>query len=96
MKTKNWEDTTLEYDYSGVCLCKGNFRQNMEDRFAVKENFKNSPFTASYGIFDGHSGIHASEYASKRLLNEIKDFSFASITQAFHKIDNGFCKSHRK
>jgi len=41
----------------------------MEDRFTVLENFNNSPFSASYGIFDGHSGTYASEYAAKNLLS---------------------------
>ncbi|ESQ36188.1 hypothetical protein EUTSA_v10008595mg [Eutrema salsugineum] len=43
----------------------------MEDRFSAITNLRNDPNQAIFGVYDGHGGSRAAEFAAKNLCNNI-------------------------
>lgn len=65
----------------------------MEDTYSVFADL-NKPYVG-FGVFDGHSGIQAAEYAATNLLAKIRAFGSSYISEAFSETDLGFCKSSK-
>mmetsp|Transcript_10822 Transcript_10822/g.16178 ORF Transcript_10822/g.16178 Transcript_10822/m.16178 type:complete len:302 (-) Transcript_10822:273-1178(-) len=84
-----WKDKLVQGQFHGICSKKGPFRQNMEDRFCVclSGNF------LSFGVYDGHNGGEAAEFASSYLQTQIRSFTLESLTEAFEQTDLAFCNS---
>ena len=75
-------------------------RKYMEDEFRVKFSLtKDGEFNFAYfGLFDGHGGPHASEFAKKFLLDEIiqsKAFWSNDDIQVMKAIKDGFLSTHK-
>ncbi|KAL0703512.1 hypothetical protein Bca4012_069937 [Brassica carinata] len=51
--------------------CKGGKREAMEDRFSAITNIERDPKQAIFGVYDGHGGSRAAEFAAKNLCNNI-------------------------
>ncbi|KAL0865335.1 hypothetical protein Bca101_044453 [Brassica carinata] len=51
--------------------CKRGKREAMEDRFSAFTNLERDPKQAIFGVFDGHGGSIAAEFAAKNLCNNI-------------------------
>ncbi|KAI4318235.1 hypothetical protein L6164_026024 [Bauhinia variegata] len=53
--------------------CKRGRREYMEDRYSAAVNLQGEPKQAFFGIFDGHGGAKAAEYAAQNLEKNIMD-----------------------
>ncbi|GLT26854.1 hypothetical protein SLA2020_171920 [Shorea laevis] len=53
--------------------CKRGRREAMEDRFSAAVNLQGDPKQAFFGVFDGHGGSKAAEFAAKNLDKNILD-----------------------
>ncbi|PSS09499.1 Protein like [Actinidia chinensis var. chinensis] len=66
--------TEVDGDGYSVC-CKRGRREAMEDRYSAVVNLQGDPKQAFFGIFDGHGGAKAAEFAAenlnKNILNEV-------------------------
>ncbi|XP_033138125.1 probable protein phosphatase 2C 2 [Brassica rapa] len=51
--------------------CKRGKREAMEDRFSAITNLERDPKQAIFGVYDGHGGSRAAEFAAKNLCNNI-------------------------
>uniref|UniRef100_A0A1J3IBH3 protein-serine/threonine phosphatase n=1 Tax=Noccaea caerulescens TaxID=107243 RepID=A0A1J3IBH3_NOCCA len=51
--------------------CKRGRREAMEDRFSAITNLQGGPKQAIFGVYDGHGGPRAAEFAAKNLCNNI-------------------------
>ncbi|CAL1374750.1 unnamed protein product [Linum trigynum] len=71
--------------------CKRGRRGSMEDRYAASVNASDSK-QAMFGIFDGHGGARAAEFASKNLGENIS----AELSSSSRSDDNGFQEAIRK
>ncbi|KAL6956778.1 protein-serine,threonine phosphatase [Sarracenia purpurea var. burkii] len=47
--------------------CKRGRREAMEDRYSAAVNIQGDPKQALFGIFDGHGGVKAAEFAAEKL-----------------------------
>ncbi|KAK8551007.1 hypothetical protein V6N13_119502 [Hibiscus sabdariffa] len=59
------------YGYS--VYCKRGRRDAMEDRFAASVKLQGDSKQAFFGVFDGHGGVKAAEYAAQKLEKNILD-----------------------
>ncbi|XP_058182320.1 probable protein phosphatase 2C 25 [Rhododendron vialii] len=66
------EVVEVESDGYSVYSRKGK-RQVMEDRYSAVVNFHGDPKQAFFGIFDGHGGAKAAEFAAENLATNILD-----------------------
>ncbi|KAL2898601.1 putative protein phosphatase 2C 25 [Bienertia sinuspersici] len=79
------QDASVEDEkdgYYSVC-CKKGRRAVMEDRFSASVDFHGDSKQAFFGVFDGHGGVKAAEYAAENLNKNIK-------TEVIKKEDNTF------
>ncbi|XP_006307690.2 probable protein phosphatase 2C 2 [Capsella rubella] len=53
--------------------CKRGRREAMEDRFSAITNLRGDPKQAIFGVYDGHGGSKAAEFAANNLCNNILD-----------------------
>lgn len=53
--------------------CKRGRREHMEDRYTAKDNLRGEHNLAFFGIFDGHGGAKAAEYAANNLEKNVLD-----------------------
>lgn len=83
---EDWIDLLIPGDSYAVCLKKGN-RPYMQDCYTAFSPPSLNPPTRCFGVFDGHSGIQAAQYASEHLLENISSLSFAAISSAFRATD---------
>ncbi|KMT18183.1 hypothetical protein BVRB_2g023560 [Beta vulgaris subsp. vulgaris] len=68
------EEIEVEGDGYGVYSKRGTSRAHLEDRYATIVNDVHSlPKQAFFGVFDGHGGAKAAEFAAKRLGDNILD-----------------------
>nr|WNA21413.1 protein phosphatase 2C [Hemerocallis fulva] len=78
----------------GVCCKRGRKRFEMEDRFRVDLDLRGDPQLAFFGIFDGHGGNKAAEFASenmgKNILDEVMCEGINNVEDA---IMNGYLKT---
>jgi len=62
----------------------------MEDTFRILSE----PYQA-FGIFDGHSGSHAAEYAAENLLKSLTNLNEQSVISAFIEADSNYCNNEK-
>ncbi|XP_031385295.1 probable protein phosphatase 2C 25 [Punica granatum] len=60
-----------EYGYS--VYCKRGRRESMEDRYSTTLNIGGDPKQAMFGVYDGHGGVMAAEFAAQNLSKNIVD-----------------------
>ncbi|CAL5424605.1 unnamed protein product [Camellia sinensis] len=64
----------VEVDRDGYSVyCKRGRREVMEDRYSAVVNLQGDPKQAFFGIFDGHGGTKAAEFAAENLDKNILD-----------------------
>ncbi|KAL9320057.1 hypothetical protein ACSQ67_011896 [Phaseolus vulgaris] len=67
-------DAVVEVDESGFSVfCKRGRRHHMEDRYSAAVDLHGEPKQAFFGIFDGHGGTKASEFAAHNLEKNVLD-----------------------
>ncbi|KAK9057558.1 hypothetical protein SSX86_022394 [Deinandra increscens subsp. villosa] len=66
-----WREVEVEGDGYSV-YCKRGRREAMEDRFMAKVDFSGQNKQAFFGVFDGHGGSEAAEFASQNLHKNIE------------------------
>ncbi|KAI7742261.1 hypothetical protein M8C21_024770 [Ambrosia artemisiifolia] len=67
-----WKEVEVEEEEYSV-YCKRGRREKMEDRFKADVDFSGKNKLAFFGVFDGHGGSKAAEYASENLQKNIRD-----------------------
>ncbi|KRY41427.1 Protein phosphatase 1D [Trichinella spiralis] len=84
-----------------TCSCRGS-RKYMEDRFSIRcctKVTRNRAGYAYFGIFDGHGGAEASEFARKHLHDNItqqKMFWSKNDNDVLKAITDGFLQTHEQ
>ncbi|RDX85500.1 putative protein phosphatase 2C 25, partial [Mucuna pruriens] len=64
----------LEADGDGFSVyCKRGRREYMEDRYTARDNLRGEHKLAFFGIFDGHGGAKAAEFAATNLEKNVLD-----------------------
>lgn len=75
----------VERDIYSV-YCKRGRREAMEDRFSAAVDLKGDPKQALFGIFDGHGGAKAAQFAAdnleKNIIEEIEKLSEENMAEA--------------
>ncbi|XP_065881242.1 probable protein phosphatase 2C 25 [Euphorbia lathyris] len=72
--TPAYENLEMEREGSGYSVyCKKGRREFMEDRFSSTVDVQGDSYLAMFGIFDGHGGSKAAEYAAENLDKNIAD-----------------------
>ncbi|KAL2332981.1 hypothetical protein Fmac_014194 [Flemingia macrophylla] len=67
-------DAAVEVDGPGFSVyCKRGRRHHMEDRYSAAVDLHGQPKQAFFGIFDGHGGTKASEFAAHNLEKNVLD-----------------------
>ncbi|RDX66186.1 putative protein phosphatase 2C 25, partial [Mucuna pruriens] len=67
-------DAVVEVDGRGFSVvCRRGRRHHMEDRYSAAVNLHGEPKQAFFGIFDGHGGTKASEFAAHNLEKNVLD-----------------------
>ncbi|KAE9460999.1 hypothetical protein C3L33_07103, partial [Rhododendron williamsianum] len=67
------EEVEVERDGWYSVYCKRGRREVMEDRYSAVVNLQGDPKQAFYGVFDGHGGTKAAEFAAENLDKNILD-----------------------
>ncbi|KAF6152393.1 hypothetical protein GIB67_020487 [Kingdonia uniflora] len=63
----------VEVEREGFSVyCKKGRREAMEDRYSAVVDLQGDPKQAFFGVFDGHGGAKAAEFASENLVKNIK------------------------
>lgn len=90
-----------------MCAIK-NTRRKMEDKHAILPEFNSlfglegQPIQSFFGVYDGHNGVEAAEYAAAHLhRNIIRHKSFpddmhTAIREGFLQTDDAFCERARR
>ncbi|XP_043697965.1 probable protein phosphatase 2C 25 [Telopea speciosissima] len=64
----------VEFERDGVSVyCKKGRREAMEDRYSAVFDLQGDPKQAFFGVFDGHGGAKAAEFAAENLDKNIMD-----------------------
>ncbi|KAJ4969787.1 hypothetical protein NE237_002886 [Protea cynaroides] len=64
----------VEFERDGVSVyCKKGRREAMEDQYSAVFDLQGDPKQAFFGVFDGHGGAKAAEFAAKNLDKHILD-----------------------
>lgn len=72
--TENQAMREVESEGDGYSVyCKRGRREAMEDRFSAAVNLQGDANQAFFGVFDGHGGYKAAEFAAKNLERNILD-----------------------
>ncbi|AEE28084.1 Protein phosphatase 2C family protein [Arabidopsis thaliana] len=70
--TPREESRAVEREGDGYSVyCKRGKREAMEDRFSAITNLQGDPKQAIFGVYDGHGGPTAAEFAAKNLCSNI-------------------------
>lgn len=94
MRSGAWSDIGSRSSMEDAYLCL----DNLMDSFGL-EDPEDGPTTAFYGVFDGHGGKHAAEFACQRIPRYIvEDREFPSdinkvISSAFLRTDTAFSEA---
>ncbi|XP_019424992.1 PREDICTED: probable protein phosphatase 2C 25 isoform X2 [Lupinus angustifolius] len=68
------ERDVVEVEGRGFAVyCKRGRREHMEDRYSAAVDFHGEPKQAFFGIYDGHGGTKASEFAAHNLEKNVMD-----------------------
>ncbi|KAJ7556044.1 hypothetical protein O6H91_05G066200 [Diphasiastrum complanatum] len=65
----------------GVATRRGNRNDQLEDAHTILTDFMGDSEQAFFGVFDGHGGCHAAQFASTNLAENIKNEIHASSSQ---------------
>ena len=86
-----WMDITTKGPFYASALRKGK-RPGMED--CAKTLYMPGPgrTLAAFGVFDGHRGATAAQFAAESLLSAIQTYDENGVTQAFLETDKRFCE----
>ncbi|KAK1428659.1 hypothetical protein QVD17_17498 [Tagetes erecta] len=98
-----WKEVEVEEDGYSV-YCKRGRREAMEDRFKVEVHFNGDKKKAFFGVFDGHGGSKAAEFASenlqKNIQNEVEKRGEKEIVEAIRQgyltTDSEFLKQEQR
>ncbi|XP_071687839.1 probable protein phosphatase 2C 25 [Rutidosis leptorrhynchoides] len=98
-----WKEVVVEGDGYSV-FCKRGKREAMEDRFIANVDFNGQNKKGFFGVFDGHGGSKAAEFAStnieKSIENEIEkmgEFEIVeAIRQGYLNTDSDFLKQEQR
>eukprot|EP00742_Colponemidia_sp_Colp-10_P001741 GILJ01001864.1.p1 GENE.GILJ01001864.1~~GILJ01001864.1.p1 ORF type:complete len:379 (+),score=53.43 GILJ01001864.1:75-1139(+) len=91
-----FEDATVIGDHYSVSLKKGRWRKEMEDTYSAFSNVNGDTRQAYFGIFDGHCGRRAADFAADHLHHKVVTHSHyrtelkTAIRDAFLKTDEEF------
>lgn len=93
--TSGRERDVVEVEGDGYAVyCKKGRREAMEDRYSASINLQGDSKQACFGIFDGHGGTEAAEFAAdnlqKNIMDEIDKSGDCQIEEA---IKNGYLKT---
>lgn len=85
----------MEVEGDGYAVyCKKGKREAMEDRFSAAINLQGDSKQACFGIFDGHGGAKAAEFAAeslqKNIMDEIDKRGDAEVEEA---VKNGYLRT---
>lgn len=85
-----WMDVTTKGPFYASALRKGK-RPEMED--CAKTLYMPGPGRrlAAFGVFDGHRGATAAQFAAENLLSSIQTYDENGVAQAFLDTDKRFC-----
>ncbi|XP_076957245.1 putative protein phosphatase 2C 25 [Bidens hawaiensis] len=98
-----WKEVEVDEDGYSV-YCKRGKREHMEDRFKAKVDFNGDNKQAFFGVFDGHGGSKAAEFASenleKNIKNEVEKMGEVEIVEAVKQgyltTDSEFLKQEQR
>ncbi|XP_076936640.1 putative protein phosphatase 2C 25 [Bidens hawaiensis] len=98
-----WQEVEVDEDGYSV-YCKRGKRDHMEDRFKAKVDFNGDNKQAFFGVFDGHGGSKAAEFASqnleKNIKNEVEKMGEVEIVEAVKQgyltTDSEFLKQEQR
>ncbi|KAK9069102.1 hypothetical protein SSX86_013218 [Deinandra increscens subsp. villosa] len=98
-----WQEVEVEEEEYSV-YCKRGRREAMEDRFTAKVDLNGLNKQAFFGVFDGHGGSKAAEYASenlqKNIQNEVEKRGeieiMEAIKQGYLNTDSEFLKQEQR
>ncbi|KAI3806290.1 hypothetical protein L1987_22189 [Smallanthus sonchifolius] len=98
-----WKEVEVEGDGYSV-YCKKGKREVMEDRFKAVVEFNGQHKQAFFGVFDGHGGSKAAEYAAenldKNIINEVEIMGeneiIEAIKQGYMNTDSQFLKQDHR
>ncbi|KAF9598320.1 hypothetical protein IFM89_026609 [Coptis chinensis] len=90
-KVGSEEEREIEVEREGWSVyCKRGKREKMEDRFSAVDNFHgDSSKQAFFGVFDGHGGAKAAEFAKEHLHKNIMD-ELTKRTDVVDAINQGY------
>ncbi|KAL5710140.1 protein-serine/threonine phosphatase [Ranunculus cassubicifolius] len=72
LSTVAMEESQIEIEREGFSVyCKKGRRAAMEDRFSAVDNLQGDANQAFFGVFDGHGGAKAAEFAAQNLHKNI-------------------------
>ncbi|CAH9074746.1 unnamed protein product [Cuscuta europaea] len=86
----------FEGDGYSVCCKRGKRRRAIEDRYSAMVNLRGDYKQAVFGVFDGHGGASAAEYASQNLAKNIWDEiekSSGDDDEIKEAVKNGYLKT---
>ncbi|CAI9301035.1 unnamed protein product [Lactuca saligna] len=98
-----WEEVEVDGDGYSV-YCKKGKRDAMEDRFKAVVELNGQHKQAFFGVFDGHGGSKAAEFAAenldKNILNEVEKMGeteiIEAIKQGYMNTDSQFLKQDHR
>ncbi|KAI3760395.1 hypothetical protein L1987_50790 [Smallanthus sonchifolius] len=98
-----WKEVAVEGDGYSV-YCKKGKREVMEDRFKAVVEFNGQHKQAFFGVFDGHGGSKAAEFAAENLdtniVNEVEKMGeneiIEAIKQGYMNTDSQFLKQDHR
>lgn len=98
-----WEEVEVDGDGYSVYCMKGK-RDAMEDRFKAVVEFNRQHKQAFFGVFDGHGGSIAAEFAAenlaKNILNEVEKMGeieiIEAIKQGYMNTDSQFLNQNHR
>ncbi|KAM0051198.1 putative protein-serine/threonine phosphatase [Helianthus debilis subsp. tardiflorus] len=98
-----WKEVVVDEDGYSI-YCKRGRREKMEDRFTVNVDFNGEKKQAFFGVFDGHGGSQAADFASenlqKNIQNEVEKRGETEIVEAVKQgyltTDSEFLKQEQR
>ncbi|XP_074591875.1 putative protein phosphatase 2C 32 [Curcuma longa] len=93
----DWREVEAQSESYAVCCRRGRKRLVMEDRYKATLGIDADPKLAYFGLFDGHGGKGAAEFASEKMGEYIVGEVLSSSREGFNDVDravwNGYLKT---
>lgn len=86
-----WVDSVTQGPFYATVMRKGR-RGDMEDCSQTLYTSNCSPFLACFGLFDGHRGVTAAQFAADHLLRSIQIYNEKGVARAFLDTDRLYCE----